>query len=199
MKTRLTVATVVLGMILLVVLTGCTIHLSIRLPIGIPVANISPAASFTATPTSGDAPLAVAFDASSSSDSDGSVVTYAWTFGDGGSDSGLTVTHTYNNAGTYTAQLTVTDDDGATDTATQTITVSVICPPLQDEPFSLLFTGMSLSEWNEIMPGTTYMTTWDYVYTTFTINGTVIEVEWFHRTLMRVRFPDECGEEWIEL
>ena len=43
-----------------------------------PIPNAPPAASFTATPTSGEAPLAVSFDGSGSSDSDGSIVTYSW-------------------------------------------------------------------------------------------------------------------------
>ncbi len=89
-----------------------------------PVSNNSPTASFTASLTTGQTPLAVSFSASGSSDSDGSIASYAWTFGDGGSSSGVTASHTYNSTGTYTAQLTVTDDDGATDTATRTIQVS---------------------------------------------------------------------------
>ena len=86
--------------------------------------NHPPTASFTASPTSGQAPLDVSFDASGSSDSDGSIVSYTWSFGDGGSGSGVTTTHTYTSAGTYTARLTVTDDDGATDTITHSVTVT---------------------------------------------------------------------------
>ena len=86
--------------------------------------NHAPTASFTATPVSGTAPLAVSFDASASTDSDGSIATYAWTFGDGASGSGKTAAHTYTSAGTFTATLTVTDNLGATGTSTKTITVS---------------------------------------------------------------------------
>ncbi len=82
----------------------------------------SPTASFTAAPLSGTAPLAVSFDASASSD-DGTIASYAWTFGDGGTGTGVQTTHTYNAGGTFTATLTVTDNDGLTDTATATITV----------------------------------------------------------------------------
>ena len=46
-------------------------------------------------------------------DPDGSSVTYIWTFGDGGTASGATSTHTYASNGTYTAALTATDSAGA--------------------------------------------------------------------------------------
>jgi serine protease len=66
------------------------------------------------------------FDGSGSSDTDGDVtiVSYDWNFGDGSIGSGMTVTHGYTAAGTYTAILTVTDDGGLTDTDTATITIS---------------------------------------------------------------------------
>ena len=81
-----------------------------------------PTASFTATPLSGTAPLAVSFDASASSD-DGTIASYSWSFGDGGTGTGVQTTHTYNAGGTFTATLTVTDNDGLTGKATATITV----------------------------------------------------------------------------
>ncbi|MFZ3385551.1 MAG: PKD domain-containing protein, partial [Candidatus Hydromicrobium sp.] len=55
----------------------------------------------------------VVFDGSSSSDEDGTIVSYSWDFGDGSTGSGVTVTHTYNAPGNYKVTLTVTDDDGA--------------------------------------------------------------------------------------
>jgi|GEM_PF-2920194 len=48
-------------------------------------------------------------------DSDGTITTYAWDFGDGGSGSGMSVTHAYPLPGDYTVSLTVTDDDGLSD------------------------------------------------------------------------------------
>ena len=68
-------------------------------------ANQAPTASFTATPS----PLAVAVDAAASTDVDGTIVSYAWDFGDGGTATGVTATRTYAAAGTYTVTLTVTD------------------------------------------------------------------------------------------
>ena len=57
-------------------------------------------------------------------DPDGSIACYAWTFGDGGTGSGATASHTYTTAGTFTATLKVTDNLGATGTATTTITAN---------------------------------------------------------------------------
>ncbi len=59
----------------------------------------------------GCAPMIVNFDASGSSDPDGSIVRYVWDFGDAHRGSGAGVSHTYRSAGTYTVTLTITDDD----------------------------------------------------------------------------------------
>jgi serine protease len=81
--------------------------------------NQAPTASFTSSCTD----LGCSFDGSGSSDSDGSIASYAWDFGDGNTASGSTASHTYAAGGTYTVTLTVTDDDGATDSASQSVTV----------------------------------------------------------------------------
>jgi PKD repeat protein len=93
-------------------------------PISGAPSNKPPVAAATATPSSGTAPLVVAFDGGSSSDPDGTVASYAWTFGDGGSAAGPTTSHTYQIAGSYSAQLTVTDNDGAANTTTLPIVVN---------------------------------------------------------------------------
>ncbi len=74
----------------------------------------APLAVFIATPTTGEAPLTVSFDASGSSDPDGTIAQYQWDFeNDGTVDAtGVTVTHTYPTAGIYAAVLTVTDSAG---------------------------------------------------------------------------------------
>ncbi len=83
--------------------------------------------SFTADPTSGDAPLEVTFTCIAH-DPDGSIAQYKWDFdGDGSVDQTTTdakVIHTYNNAGTYNAKVTVVDDDG-TQTTSNPITITV--------------------------------------------------------------------------
>lgn len=70
----------------------------------------------------------VTFDGSGSNDSDGAITSYAWDFGDGTNGVGVTANHTYGAAGSYTVVLTVTDDDGATGTATTSVEVSA--PPV---------------------------------------------------------------------
>ena len=78
-------------------------------------ANQPPVADAAANPTSGPAPLSVSFDGAGSSDPDGDALTYDWDFtSDGSVDAtGVSASHTYQVAGTYTATLTVRDRDGA--------------------------------------------------------------------------------------
>ncbi len=84
-----------------------------------------PTADFTYSPENPRAGQPVDFDASDSFDFDGTVVSYAWDFnGDGKPDaSGETVTYTFPAPGTYDVTLTVTDNDGNTDSLTDTIVV----------------------------------------------------------------------------
>ncbi|MBI5834067.1 MAG: PKD domain-containing protein [Armatimonadetes bacterium] len=80
--------------------------------------NTAPTASFTATPSG----LSVSC-VSTSTDADGTIASYAWTFGDGGVASGPNAAHTYAAAGTYTIALTVTDNLGLQSTTTRQVTV----------------------------------------------------------------------------
>jgi PKD repeat protein len=84
-----------------------------------------PLAALTATPVSGTVPLTVSFSGSGSSDPDGSIVAYEWSFGDGSASTGNTsASHVYSTAGSYAAQLKVTDNTGLTATRSVTITAS---------------------------------------------------------------------------
>jgi len=85
--------------------------------------NTPPVADFTRSPSFGGSPLAVFFNAEASHDPDGAIAAYDWSFGDGDSGSGVTATHTYETAGTYSAKLIVTDDRGARDSAVRAIVV----------------------------------------------------------------------------
>lgn len=77
-------------------------------------------ASFTQSMVRGGVPFEATFDASNSS-APGTIVSYAWDFGDGGHGTGVTATHTYTEIGRYTVTLTVTDDAGASDSATREV------------------------------------------------------------------------------
>ncbi len=92
--------------------------------------NQPPTASFTFSPTSPVTGQNVSFNGTASFDPDGSITQYSWQFGDGATDSGATTSHSYSSAGTYTARLTVTDDDGATHSTTRSVTV--VAPQLPD-------------------------------------------------------------------
>lgn len=89
--------------------------------------NQLPTASFVATPSSGQAPLTVAFDATASVDPDGAPLQYAWDLdGDGQLDDAFTstATFTYTAPGTYTVRLRVDDGHGGTDDETVQVAVS---------------------------------------------------------------------------
>nr|WP_321357605.1 S8 family serine peptidase [uncultured Draconibacterium sp.] len=101
-------------------------------PIGVgggdtpPPANVAPTADFTFSVTN----LSVNFT-NQSSDSDGTIVSYDWDFGDGNSSSTQDpAPHTFAAAGTYTVSLSVTDDDGATDSYSSSVTVTDEQPPI---------------------------------------------------------------------
>jgi PKD repeat protein len=88
--------------------------------------NVAPVASFTATPEEGPAPLSVTFNAAGSSDSDGTIASYAWNFGDGSVGTGSTASHTYTTDDNYIARLTVTDNWGATHSVTKEIAATYV-------------------------------------------------------------------------
>jgi hypothetical protein len=105
--------------------------------------NVTPVAMFSYT-TSG---LLVTFNAASSQDADGTIASYAWSFGEPGSTansaSGVTATHAYAISGTYAVTLVVTDNLGAT--ATKSISAKA-SPPIAIATGKPNDTGVSSSQ-----------------------------------------------------
>jgi glucose/arabinose dehydrogenase len=92
--------------------------------------NRAPTAVAAATPTTGQAPLAVTFSSAGSSDPEGGALTYSWNFGDGTTSTATNPTKTYTANGTYNVTLTVTDPQGATGTASVQIGVGNTAPSI---------------------------------------------------------------------
>jgi len=103
----------------LILLTGCW------------PANTAPVASFAVSVLAGPAPLTIIFDALSSYDPDGVILTYRWDHGDGSTDSGDEASHIYTTEGPYTVTLEVTDNGGKTDSMQKGLTV---LPPETQAP-----------------------------------------------------------------
>ena len=109
--------------------------------------NVSPLASFVAVPNA----LLVAFNGAASADSDGSIASYAWNFGEPTSGAAntttsatsSTTTHAYAAAGSYSVTLTVTDNQGATGVKLLNMTVS---PPVAVATGKLNDTGITASQ-----------------------------------------------------
>jgi len=95
---------------------------------GVEALNRSPSARFTFSPYWVYAQVDATFDASESSDPDGEIVQYLWSFGDGTTDEGMIVKHAFpysptDNPWIATVTLTVVDEDGKTSTTSKPINV----------------------------------------------------------------------------
>jgi len=90
--------------------------------------NTAPIARLTGTGTAGPAPLTSTFDGTGSTDPDGAIVAWNWSFGDGTTASGAQVQHTFAAPGTFSVTLTVTDDRGATSSAATTVVSQAPAP-----------------------------------------------------------------------
>ena len=88
-----------------------------------PTVNQPPSVTISASPALGTYPLSVSFS-SNASDPDGAIISYAWSFGDGNTSSSVAPSNLYTSAGAFTARLTVTDNSGATATASMPVTVN---------------------------------------------------------------------------
>jgi len=88
-----------------------------------------PVARFSMNPETGVAPLRVRFDASASSDPDGTISKYVWDFGDNQNAQGRIVEHTYPEAGEYVITLEVADNFGISHITSRTLRVMRVYPP----------------------------------------------------------------------
>ncbi len=94
------------------------------------VKNAPPIAKFTFSPATPKVGEMVTFSAGGSKDPDGNIVMFAWDFNNDGKvdATGSTVTHAFSSVGAFTVRLTVTDNDGATGTATEVVPVQTSAP-----------------------------------------------------------------------
>ncbi len=103
-------------------------------------ANIAPTADLQPNISSGDAPLQVSFDGGASSDSDGTIVEYAWDWDDDGLYEGISdqsfASHTFTTPGEWTVRLRVTDEQFARDSTTVAISVNVAGNELPSASFT---------------------------------------------------------------
>jgi PKD repeat protein len=122
----------------------------------------APVAAFTATPTSGDAPLTVSF----TDESTGTPASWAWDLGDGSSSSEQNVSHTYTSAGSYTVTLTVSSAEGSdSEVKERYITVS---EPLPSAPVANFTANVTSGEapldvqFFDASTGTVSSYSWDF-------------------------------------
>jgi len=104
----------------------------------ISIVNIPPNADFSYDPITPFIGEPITFDASSSSDFDGTIVNYTWDLGDGSVSYEKRFAHIYNEVGSYSVKLTVKDNDGGVATTTKIITVNNRTgnkPPIADFSF----------------------------------------------------------------
>ena len=101
----------------------------------------TPTPLFTFSPASPGVRESVFFNASTSTAGTGhTIASYAWTFGDGATATGVTATHAYSTAGTYSVQLKVTDDAGQS-TTSAAVSITAGNPPAPTANFTSSPTG----------------------------------------------------------
>jgi PKD repeat protein len=119
-----------------------------------------PVAAFTYTVNF----LDVSVDGSTSSDQDGTISSYDWTWGDGTNGTGVTATHVYATAGAKTIALTVTDNSGLTNSTSKIVTVSEPPkPPVAEFTYNVHFLAVSVDGFPSSDPDGTissYAWTW---------------------------------------
>ncbi|HHJ19688.1 MAG TPA: PKD domain-containing protein, partial [Gammaproteobacteria bacterium] len=131
--------------------------------------NTAPQAAYSFTPTSGNAPLKVSFDASSSTDAEGAIKSYQWQFENGETATGKTASHTFTQAGDYPVKLTVTDGGNLTSSITHIVkatpatttnqppkAVMTASPASGTAPLTVQFTGTQSTDSDGQITGYTW-------------------------------------------
>jgi PKD repeat protein len=142
------------------VLAPCTTASTQLFDVGAPSANTSPVAAFTTSCTN----LLCGFT-DGSTDADGSVVSWQWTFGDGGTSTSRSPTRNYASAGTYVVTLRVTDDVGASHTASANVTVVGVpqnALPVADFTSSCSPGSCSFTDGSTDVDGSVTQWSWDF-------------------------------------
>ncbi len=120
--------------------------------------NIDPIASFTFSVNNLDATFI-----DTSSDSDGNIVSWSWDFDDGGSSTQQNPIYGYATSGTYSVTLTVTDDDGATDSTTQNVTIdSTNVAPISSFTYTIADLQVTFSDGSSDSDGSIVSWSWDF-------------------------------------
>ena len=158
--------------------------------------NVAPTASFTTNPSppKGNAnPFTVAVDGSGSNDPDGSIVSYQWNFGDGGTATGATASHDYTTYGNFTITLTVRDNSGVTATATVAVrnnrspiaAVTTLPNPATTNapPFPVFFDATASND----PDGTIVSYTWDFDDGSPTATGVSVTHTFTTRKIFQVK------------
>jgi PKD repeat protein len=121
--------------------------------------NVPPVANFGVA-TNG---LTASFT-DSSTDSDGTIASRAWNFGDGGTSTATNPSHTYASGGSYSVSLTVTDNGGATNTKTTSVTVSspTNTPPVANFSFTTSGLSANFTDSSSDSDGTIASRSWNF-------------------------------------
>ena len=129
-------------------------------------ANTPPVASFTYSPEKPFVNETIIFNAFSSYDPDGNITSYEWNFGDGNvtSTTHEVLNHSYSEAGSYEVTLTVTDDDGVTNSTTKIITVYQPTTIFDTGTPSNPYPSISGTHYGTITPTQTIIATKLYTY-----------------------------------
>jgi len=106
--------------------------------------SFAPSPQITYNHPGGSAPVTIQFEGSNSIDPNGSITSYTWDFGDGGTSTSVNPSHTYSDLGRYKVSLTVEDNEGLSSTATTTVLVDEITGPNG---------GIWFEKWNNVPGG----------------------------------------------